>query len=152
MEHKGMVHALQEIRRLLKPDGVLIDIHPVPDAPLFEVRRDGRVLHAEPEPGHDFDEDIRQADRALARALKRRLFTLESRREFDFLTYGSTVQELLDFMEEARAFHGDADGEQATPDEEAFFAQLEQHLRRAGADAQVATHERGQIARLKPVR
>jgi SAM-dependent methyltransferase len=152
MDHKGMVHALQEIRRLLKPDGILIDIHPLPDPPLFEVRRDGRVHYAEPEPGHDFDEDIRQADRALARVLKRRLFAQESRREFDFLTYGSSVQELLDFLEEASAFHEDSEGEQATPDEEAFFARLEHRLRRAGADAEVATHERGQIARLKPIR
>jgi len=28
MEHEGMVHALEEIHRLLKPAGTLIEIHP----------------------------------------------------------------------------------------------------------------------------
>jgi hypothetical protein len=32
MEYGGMVHALEEIHRLLKPSGRLIDIHPVAEA------------------------------------------------------------------------------------------------------------------------
>ena len=30
MEHESMVHALEEIRRTLKPNGILIDLRPVP--------------------------------------------------------------------------------------------------------------------------
>jgi SAM-dependent methyltransferase len=104
MEHRGMVHALQEIRRLLKPRGILIDIHPVPVAPLY--------------------------------------------------TYGSTVKELLDFLEESSAFH-QAEGTEDEPlssEEEAFFDRLEESHRSAGAGAEVAVRERGRASRLRPAR
>ena len=48
-----MVHALEEIQRLLRPGGSLIDIHPFPEVPLIEVYQGGRVLFAEPQPVHD---------------------------------------------------------------------------------------------------
>lgn len=32
-----MVHALEEIRRLLKPDGYLIDSHPIRKVPLIKI-------------------------------------------------------------------------------------------------------------------
>jgi SAM-dependent methyltransferase len=134
MEHRGMVHALQEIRRLLKPNGILIDIHPVPEAPLYEVHAEGGVRFAAAAPGYDCDEDVVQADKAVARSLKRRVFVLEDRREFDFLTYGSTVQELLDFLDEASAFHeDDRTDEPLSAEEEAFYDRLEEVHRSAGA-------------------
>jgi len=48
MKYEGMVHALEEIQRLLRPDGSLIDIHPVLEAPLIEAYQGDRVLLAEP--------------------------------------------------------------------------------------------------------
>jgi SAM-dependent methyltransferase len=154
MEHRGMVHALQEIRRLLKPRGILIDIHPVPVAPLYEVHAEGGVRFAAAVPGYDGDEDVVQADKAVVRSLKRRVFVLEDRREFDFLTYGSTVKELLDFVEESSAFH-QAEGTEDEPlssEEEAFFDRLEESHRSAGAGAEVAVRERGRASRLRPAR
>jgi SAM-dependent methyltransferase len=47
MEHEGMVHALEEIRRLLKPDGILVNLLPVPEGSFIEVHYDGRILFAE---------------------------------------------------------------------------------------------------------
>ncbi|HLC04325.1 MAG TPA: hypothetical protein VJK02_14920 [Anaerolineales bacterium] len=147
-----MVHALEEIRRLLRPHGTLIDIHPVQEAPFFEVRQQGRVLFAEPEPGYDCDEDVHQADKALARVLKRRLFSLELRREFDFLTYGSSVQELLDFLDEASAFHeGEGIDERESAEEQVLYNRLEEQQRSAGAGVQVVMHERARITRLRPI-
>jgi SAM-dependent methyltransferase len=153
MEHQGIVHALQEIRRLLKPNGMLIDIHPVPVAPLYEIHADGGVLFAAAAPGYDGDEDVVQADKAVARSLKRRAFFLEDRQEFDFITYGSTVEELLDFLEESSAFHEDdrTDGP-LSAEEQAFFDRLEERHRSAGAGAEVAVRERARLSRLRPGR
>ena len=65
MEVEGMVHALEEIQRLLKPDGCLIDIHPIREAPLIRVYQGRNLLFAESDPGYDYDADIRHAEEAL---------------------------------------------------------------------------------------
>lgn len=148
-----MVHALQEIQRLLTSGGVLIDIHPVPQAWLAEVHQAGRVLFAMPWRDHDYyDEDVRQAENALAQVIERRLFVAEGRGEFDFLTYGSSVAELRDFMVQESAHR---DGPQDEADEAAkaeLYARVEQILRAAGGGAVVARRERTLIARLRPLR
>ena len=77
MKYEGMVHALEDIQRLLRPDGCLIDIHPVLEAPLIEVYQGVRVLFVEPYPGYDYEEDLRQAEDALAQIVQRRLFVVE---------------------------------------------------------------------------
>ena len=53
-----MVHALQEINRVLAPDGCLISIHPIRDAPIIEVRPPDRVVFAAPSAGYDYDDDL----------------------------------------------------------------------------------------------
>src|SRR5712691_1571865 len=98
MEHEGMVHALEGIERLLRPDGMLVDIHPVLEAPIVEVHQDGRVTFAEPSPSYDYEEDLRHAEDALARTLEGGVFVTDGDHEFDFVTYGSSVAELRDFM------------------------------------------------------
>lgn len=87
MEHEGMVHALEGIERLLRPDGSLIDIHPVLEAPLVEVHTGGGVAFAESSPSYDYEEDLRQAEDALARIVQRGIFVTDRGHEFDFLTY-----------------------------------------------------------------
>lgn len=147
------MHALQEIRRLLTLGGVLIDIHPVPQAWLAEVHQAGRVLFAEPWRDHDYyDDDVRQAENALARVIERRLFVVEGRGEFDFLIYGSSPAELRDFLVQESAHR---DGPQDEAEEAAkveLFARVEQILRAAGGGAEVARRETVRISRLRPVR
>ena len=93
MPHQGMVHALEEIRRLLSPSGVLIDIHPVQEAPLIEVISAGHVFYSEAEPDTSL-EDYRQAEGALADVVQRHLYVLESTSEFDLLVHSTSVPEL----------------------------------------------------------
>ena len=45
-----MVHALEEIHRLLRPDGRLIEIHPALEEPYVMVKSDGYVAFVEPDP------------------------------------------------------------------------------------------------------
>lgn len=104
MDQKGMVHALEEIRRLLRHDGTLIDIHPVREAPSIEVHSSARVSFVEPDPGYDDDEEVRHAEDAIARVVKRGLFVVDRSCEFEFVTYGSSVAELRDYMARADAY------------------------------------------------
>jgi len=85
MEYEGMVHALEEIHRLLKPDSCVIDIHPVLEAPLVKVYHGANVLFVESDPDYDYEEDLRQAEDALAQVIQRRLFVIEHSSEFDLL-------------------------------------------------------------------
>src|SRR5919109_4218802 len=97
-----MVHALKEAQRLLKSDVRLMDIQPLIEAPVLKVYQGNRIIFAEPDPGYDYEEDLRQADTALIQAIRRGLFVIEERADFDFLTHASSAQEL-------RAFWGTSD-------------------------------------------
>ena len=145
-----MVHALEEIHRLLIPNGTLIDIHPVLKAPLIEVFQHGRVLSAEPNPEYT-GEDYRQAEMALTQVIQRRLFVLERSEEFDFLVYGSSFAELRDYVAEANAYEETSNDEEAVRREALLAARVEQIMQTAGDGAEVATHERARISRLRRI-
>jgi SAM-dependent methyltransferase len=97
MEHEGMVHALEEIHRLLKPAGVLIEIHPAVELrPSVEVWSDGRLAFLEDDPVFDYEDDLRQAEAAVASVLDRGVFVLDDRRRFELRTHAASVKELRD--------------------------------------------------------
>ena len=146
-----MVHALEDIRRLLRPGRILIDIHPFPEGSFIKVFKDGNVLFAEPRRETD-DEDVLHAEDALAQVLGRRLFVIEDNGEFDFFTYASSVPELRQFKEEANAYDDSPKDEAMVAREEELYAQAEKILQASGEGAEVATHTRCRIARLRPVR
>lgn len=152
MPHEGMVHALERIRALLRPDGALIDIHPVRGAPLIEVHSAEGVLLAEPSPAYDYDEDLRHAEDALAWAVEHGTFRLDRSREFEFVTYAASIVELRDFFAVAGAYdEGPADaGTRARMDE--LDARVEEAMRTLGKEAEVAHRERARMTRLIPVR
>jgi hypothetical protein len=77
MKHEGMVHALEEIKGFLRPGASLIDMHPVREAPIIEVRMGDEAFFAEPSASYDYDDDLRHADDALTWALDRDLFVLD---------------------------------------------------------------------------
>jgi hypothetical protein len=77
MSHTGMVHALREARRVLKPGGVAIDLRPALVHRRVQVRRAGQaeLLGVMRE---RFDDD-HAASRAVATVLSQRLFKFEGR-------------------------------------------------------------------------
>jgi hypothetical protein len=77
MSHTGMVHALRETWRVLKPGGVAIDLRPALAHRRVQVVRAGQ---AQPMGvmRERFDDD-RAASRAVAKVLGQRLFKLEGR-------------------------------------------------------------------------
>ncbi len=146
-----MVHALEEIHRLLNPDGLLVDIHPVPEFTFIRVYDNGEVLIEEPLVDTD-DEDVIRAERALAKVADRGLFVVDMSHEFGFQTYASSMRELWDYVELMNAFDNRPKDEAATLREQELAARVEKILRKSGVGAEVAYCEKGKITRMRRVK
>lgn len=100
MEHAGMVHALDEIRRTLKPNGVLLDLRPVEDNWQVEVvsstgwQTAGRLSDLPAAV-----EDDEAAFHAMREAESNGWYVREKEKEFDFFYYWDTPSEMKEFME-----------------------------------------------------
>jgi SAM-dependent methyltransferase len=100
MVHESMVHALDEIRRVLKPNGILIDLRPVESNWSVEVssstgsQEAGRLTDL---PTAVADDEA--AFHAMREAESRRWFIKEKEEEFAFFYYWDTPSELKEFME-----------------------------------------------------
>lgn len=145
-----MVHALEEVKRLLRRDASLIDIHPVREAPVFEVHTADGVVFAERSASFDYDDDLRQAEDALSRAIESAIFLLDRSQEFEFVTYASSVVELRDFFAVAGAYD-EAPREEATEARvQEVYARVEDVMRTSGESAKVAHREPARMTRLIP--
>ena len=151
MDHEGMVHALEEIRRLLKPDGVMVNILPVPEGYFIEVHHDGRILFAERK-RETLSEDVLRAEAAIKQVLDRGLFVIDQKDEFDFRTYGSSMSEVRAYWEEQNAYEEEPKAKGILAREEYLYAQVEEILDELGEGAEGAIRERVRIARLSPVK
>ena len=146
-----MVHALEETRRLLKPDGVMVNILPVPEGYFIEVHHDGRLLFAERK-RETLSEDILRAEAAIKLVLDRGLFVIDQKDEFDFLIYGSSVSEVRAYWEEQNAYEEEPKAKDILAREEYLYAQVEEIRDELGEGAEVVIRERVRIARLSPVK
>jgi hypothetical protein len=120
MEHEGMVHALEELKRALVPGGLLIDLRPVLERWPVEVawgsgyRETGRLADL-PE-GLSDDE---AANRAMAEAARRGWFVLEQEERFSLFYSWDTPNDMEQFVR----------------DEWDSFAQLDEEVSRATKSA-----------------
>jgi hypothetical protein len=95
MEPQGMVHALEEIHRLLRPTGTLIEIHPAVDPPPFVEVRSGRtVSFSEEDPAFDYADDSVHAEAAVATVAERGMFAADGPRPFELRTHAASVAEM----------------------------------------------------------
>ena len=137
-----MVDALCRTRGWLKPDGRLIDIRPADTIPEVVVGFEEPatvigVLTVEPER----HQRHAAANTALDDVLERRLFVFEASREFAFLRYADSAEELRDYI---------ADRWKQTRLDEATCLRTAAALRdRPGA--RLWLRERVAIRRLKPL-
>jgi SAM-dependent methyltransferase len=150
MEPEGMVHALEEIHRLLRPEGVLIDIHPAREAPLLEVHAHGRIVVTETYPRAHGD-DLVHADEALAEIVRRGVFALEAVRAFEFMTYASSVAELRAFFEAAGAYDTNPIDNQVAARRDAMYGRVEEVRRRTSERAEIGFREPARISRVVPI-
>jgi len=96
MASEGMVDALRRAHRIMAPDGVVVDLHPTSATSAIEAGAEvagyvdadaARERHA-------------AADTAIAAVLERGLFVVEQVVAFTFYTYGDTIAELREYIEE----------------------------------------------------
>jgi SAM-dependent methyltransferase len=93
-----MVHALEEAHRVLKPDGILIDLRPAPahrQLGLGVGRRWQRVGSL-----HEILDDDHAADAAVATVVRRGMFRPEKRTRFMLDRVLDSAQEVRDFIVE----------------------------------------------------
>lgn len=129
-----MVHALKEARRVLKPDGLLLDLRPAPVHRRVGVARAGRYtqLGAMRE---IFDDD-HAADRAVAQVVGGGLFTPEGRIRFD-------VRRTMDSRAEFRAWMAEFVALDRLPSHDSLVKRVERAL--AGKQAGTKIVVRGPL-------
>jgi len=141
-----MVHALEEIRRLIKPDGFLIDVHPI-STPLIKVVHGNDVLFTESDTGYDSHEGF--TDNALEQVVLRGLFVIEGEAEFEMIIYASSVAEMRDFWAKYGAYDNEPEDEAIVALKDAVYAKADEIMQNARG-AEITYHERARITRLNP--
>ena len=140
-----MVHALNEIRRVLVQDGILIDLRPLAKDSLVEVvslratLEAGRVSQL----AEDLADDL-AADRAIAKAAEQNWFIQEREEFFPFFYYWDSPNEMQKYIEEEWA-------DFITIDED-VWKNIRSMWAVADADARVRINLKMLIARWKVVK
>ena len=146
-----MVHALEAVHRLLKPNGTLVDIRPHAEPSILEVAAGDQTLFAEPKREGDH-EGVLDSDRAMDEILERKMFEVVRGRDFEFFSYGSTAAELREFWDRYNDYEDTPIEEEQLSFEDKVYAKADEVRKDSGKDAEVIVHERVRIARLKPAR
>ena len=146
-----MVHALEAVHRLLKPNGTLVDIRPHAEPSILEVAAGDQTLFAEPKRAGDH-EGVLDSDRAMDEILERKIFEAVRGRDFEFFSYGSTAAELREFWDRYNDYEDTPIEEEQLSFEDKVYAKADEVRKDSGKDAEVIVHERVRIARLKPAR
>jgi len=147
-----MVHALEEIHRLLRTQGILLDIHPVPEPPVVQIIDGDDVLFSEPDPGYDYDDDLRHAEAAVATVLGRGLYALDGSRDVDFLTHAASSKELRDHFASAGAYDPAPKDPTLVAHQEELYGRVDESMARSSDSAEVVYNERARLNRLLPLR
>jgi len=152
MEYTGMVHALEEVHRLVKPNGILIDIHPVAEASPIEIHRGEKIERVGDLSVRQWCSDYQHADEALTVIKQRGLFMVERESIFNSLTYYDSVAEMrTDWKEAIDKFARDAQSiAESVPHAEAMAARAQAMMQTAANGAELIVGERVHISRLKP--
>ena len=144
-----MVHALEEIHRLLRPGGTLIEIHPVLGA-WVEVRSGAGTPFVESDPGFDSDEVV-STENAVRTILDQGLFVLDAAREFELLLYASSVRELGDYFAMVGGYDESPESPRIVRLRDQLYRRAQEALGRQRTDAQVVYREQARISRLIPL-
>jgi hypothetical protein len=149
MDPPGMVHALTEIHRLLKPGGVLVDIHPVPYWSFVRVVRSNEVLF-ESELPEGYWEGVLYAEKALASSTARGQFVAENTRDFGFMTYAPSIEILRAHRELMEAYDQTPIAPEVLDLQDRVFDEASAMLSKLDESARVAYHEKGRMTRMVP--
>lgn len=144
-----MVHALEEIRRLLKPEGYLIDIHPILDG-MIKILQQGDLLFTGTDPGYDTDGSLIHADKALKDVVQRGLYLIEGKEEeVEVITYASSAGELQDYWAKYEAYNHEPKDDVIVARQNDMYAKADEIMKDAPL-AEISYHERVRVTRLSP--
>jgi len=149
-----MVHALEEIHRLVKPTGILIDIHPVAEPSPIEIHQGEKIEPVGDLSVRQWCSDYQHADEALTEIKQRGLFMVEREGIFNSLTYyDSAVEMRTDWKEAIAKFARDAQSiAESVPHAEAMAKRAEELMQAAANGAELIVGERVHISRWRPGR
>jgi hypothetical protein len=134
-----MVHALNEIRRVLTRGGYLIDLRPfIAKPPIAIISGDKIIPAGYVDDSHEFP-DYLAANDAVAYMTANRLFSQEQSDSFDLYTYWDTITEFKTYM--------DIGTTSVLPSE--TLATVEQGLSRLGSAARIRERLNMTIARYR---
>ncbi len=91
------MHALSEVRRVLRPGGSLIDLRPTARNRQVELELSEARLHIGEIDGSNSAAEKLLADEALQAGLDRGLFTVEHRAQFEYISDLDTLEDLREF-------------------------------------------------------
>ncbi|HET9907110.1 MAG TPA: hypothetical protein VFQ23_10730 [Anaerolineales bacterium] len=146
-----MVHALEEIHRLLKPGGFLIDIHPVAEHSSVEIHQNGKIDLVGQLEVSQWCVDFQEADKALDEIIQRGIFTIEQKGMFETLTYYDSATEMgTAFKQSIQKYVREAEPVKDEVSHVEMLAAQTEELMRAAGGAQLLLRERDHISRLRP--
>jgi hypothetical protein len=149
MEQEGMVHALEQIHRLLRCASTLIEIHPALESPFVEVRSDEGLSFREDDPGFDYEDVLRSTEEAVATVLGRGVFVLQGRRRFELRTYASSVREFRDYWAVLEAYDPEEKEEALVQRQDEMYARAQGVLDRSPG-AELVYVQPATMSRLMP--
>ena len=100
MERAGLVHALEILHDLLKPGGILLDIHPTNEPAAIDVRLREQIIPAGWISESDDYAEYEWADEAMNAAVNDGLFTQERYGTFEFVWHADSMNELRAYLAE----------------------------------------------------
>jgi len=95
-----MVYALEKIQQLLKPDGILLDIHPTNEMAAIAVRLQEQLIPAGWLNESDDYVEYEWADEALQHAIGDRRFALERVGTLEFVWHADSMSDLRAYLAE----------------------------------------------------
>jgi len=95
-----MVHALETVHSLIKPGGLLLDIHPGTEKAWLEANVNGKEYFLDTLEETDDYIEYKQAGDALAHVIRQGLFSVEENGKFSFIIHAGTIEELRGFLTE----------------------------------------------------
>jgi hypothetical protein len=98
MPPERMVHALETVHSLIKPGGLLLDIHPGTNKAWVEAKVNGKEYILDTLEETDDYIEYKQAGDALAQAISQGIISVEENGKFPFIIHAATIEELRDFL------------------------------------------------------
>ena len=100
MARAGMVHALEKIQQMLKPGGILLDIHPTNEPAAIAVRLRAQIIPAGWVNESDDYVEYEWADEALRQVVNDKRFALERTGTFEFMWHADSMKDLRTYLAE----------------------------------------------------